>query len=64
MAGQVSQNNFSVPEAIKLNNTSKLFSTDTLFTNHHLKIDSIFQMLSNERHGGIVARSRTPGLQK
>lgn len=44
MTRQVSQNNYTVPEAIKLKTTSYLYGGATLLSNL-LKINFIFQIL-------------------
>lgn len=49
---QVSQSNYTVPEAIKLKTALFLFGGATLLSNL-LKINFIFQILSIERHSDI-----------
>lgn len=63
MTERVIQNNFPVPEVIKLK-TTKLFGTDILLTKDFLKINFIFQMLSIEKHSNILVGLKTTGSQK
>lgn len=64
MTERVSQNNFPVPEVIKLKTTSKLFGTDTLLSKDLLKINFIFQMLSIEKHSNVLVELKNTGSQK